>query len=96
MRPDLARASDDAARSTLAAEVAAGAREDSRDFRTGDPQQLVTLGAGAPWGVGVVKGAVLVTVLDMSRVRYLRARRGSQPVASRRCSACGHVEAPSC
>lgn len=95
MRPDLARASDDAARSALAAEVAAGAREDSRDFRTGDPQQLVTLGAGAPWGVGVVKGAVLVTVLDMSRVRYLRTH-GSRPAAPRRCSACGHVEAPSC
>lgn len=94
MRPDLARASDDAARSALAAEVAAGAREDSRD-RTGDPQQLVTLGAGAPWGYAVVKTGFVVTVVDERRVRFLRAR-GSRPAAPRRCSACGHVEAPSC
>ena len=92
LRQDLARLGDDAARSALAAEVAAGRAEPSRDFRNGDPQQLVTLGGDAPWGVALLKGSVCVTVLDLEAARHVRAR-AAQPVASRTCPKCGYVEA---
>ena len=91
LRPDIARAGG-AAGSALAAEVAAGRAEDSRDFRNGDPQQLVTLGGDAPWGVALLKGSVCVTVLDLEAARHVRAR-AAQPVASRTCPKCGYVEA---
>ena len=93
LRADLARLGDDEARATLAAEVVAGRAKPSRDVRTGDPQEVVELGpAGAPWGVALLKGSVCVTVLDLEAARHVRAR-AAQPVASRTCPKCGHVEA---
>lgn len=88
LRQDLARLGDDAARSALAAEVAAGRAEQSRDFRDGSEQTLVTLGGEAPWGVALVKTGVVVTVVDEPGARYLRAR-AAQPVAPRACPKCG-------
>ena len=65
---------DPQARATLVALLTAGAREDCPDYRTGEEQELVALGADPAWGYAIVKGALVVTVVDPDGARYLRAR----------------------
>lgn len=75
LHPPLALQSDSAARTALAALVAAGAREQCADHRDGSEQQLVALGpADAAWGYAIVKGSLAVTVVDPDGRRYLLAR----------------------
>lgn len=77
--PELARLDDDRARERIAAAVRAGAREETIDYRTGDPQAIVWLGpAGAPWGAALLKGEpggeMVITTLDGGGARSLLAR----------------------
>ena len=65
---------DPQARATLVALLTAGAREDCPDYRTGEEQELVALGVDGVWGYAIVKGALVVTVVDPDGARYLRAR----------------------
>jgi len=92
LHPPLAMMGDPQARASLAALVAAGAREVCPDHRNGEAQELVALGGGgAPWGHAVCKDALVVTVVDPDGRRYLlaRARRPAVPPRLRRVEAQG-------
>lgn len=97
LHPPLAVMGDHAARAALAAHVAAGSREHTRDHRSGQAQDLVALGGAAdadaaPWGFAICKDDLVVTVVDADARRYLlaRGRRPASPPQLRRVAAEGH------
>jgi len=79
LAPELARLGDGAARDALIKLIRSGRREETVDFRTGDPQTLVDIG----WGVALLKGENVITVLDEGGARSIRARAQSYQRTSR-------------